>query len=88
MNTSVRRKVTEGETFGRTPKVVEPIRPREEEVRAAESICTPRETRSGIVRGHHQLVRIGRQNERDEGGSHLTKTRSAALTRAQTFPAQ
>lgn len=46
MKTKVRIKVVVGVTFGRTPNVVEPIRPREEDVRALEAIGTPRETRS------------------------------------------
>lgn len=42
----MRRKVAAGVMFGRTPKVVEPIKPREEEVRASVEIETPLEARS------------------------------------------
>lgn len=59
----VRRKVVLGVMLGRTPKVVEPIRPREEEVRAVEEMGTPRETRST---SREESVPVGRE-EKGEG---------------------
>lgn len=50
MKDRVRAKQTEGVTFGRTPKVVEPIRPREEEERASGEMGQPRERRSASRR--------------------------------------
>lgn len=72
----------EGVIAGKTPKVVDPISPLEDEVSASGEIGHPRETRSTDSR------QFDFGDNSDESNTHLTSTRSTPLTSAHTFGAQ